>query len=138
MPRPYPGGAGSQLGARDERITGMAGPYPPTEPYDHGLLDVGDGNHVYWETRGNPDGKPAVVVHGGPGSSCERSTGRSFHPERYRIVLFDQRGCGRSTPHAADPETDMRVNTTEHLLRDMELLREHLGIERWLLHGGSW
>jgi proline iminopeptidase len=116
----------------------MAAPYTPTEPYDTGMLDVGDGNLVYWETRGNPDGKPGVVVHGGPGSSCEGSTGRSFDPERYRIVLFDQRGCGRSTPHAADPETDMSVNTTEHLLRDMELLREHLGIEQWLLYGGSW
>ncbi len=115
-----------------------ARPYPPTEPYDHGLLDVGDGNLVYWETRGNHSGKPALVVHGGPGSSCEGSTGRSFDPDRYRIVLFDQRGCGRSLPHASDPATDMSVNTTEHLLADMELLREHLGIERWLLHGGSW
>jgi proline iminopeptidase len=108
------------------------------DPYDHGLLDVGDGNLVYWETRGNPNGKPGLVVHGGPGSGCEGSTGRSFDPDRYRIVLFDQRGCGRSVPHASDPATDMSVNTTEHLLADMELLREHLGIERWLLHGGSW
>jgi proline iminopeptidase len=110
----------------------------PAEPYDHGLLDVGDGNLVYWETRGNPSGKPALVVHGGPGSSCEGSTGRSFDHNRYRIVLFDQRGCGRSLPHASGSATDMSVNTTEHLLADMELLREHLGIERWLLHGGSW
>ena len=108
------------------------------EPYDHGLLDVGDGNLVYWETRGNPSGKPALVVHGGPGSSCEGSTGRSFDPDRYRIVLFDQRGCGRSRPHASDPATDMSVNTTEDLLADIELLRQHLGIDRWLLHGGSW
>jgi len=108
------------------------------DPYDHGLLDVGDGNLVYWETRGNPSGKPALVVHGGPGSSCEGSTGRSFDPDRYRIVLFDQRGCGRSRPHASDPATDMSVNTTEELLADMELLRQHLGIDRWLLHGGSW
>jgi proline iminopeptidase len=113
-------------------------PYPSSEPYDRGLLDVGDGNRVYWETRGNPSGKPAVVVHGGPGSSREGSTGRSFDPDRYRIVLFDQRGCGRSVPHASDPATDMSVNTTEHLLADMERLREHLGIQRWLLHGGSW
>ena len=110
----------------------------PPEPDDHGLLDVGDGNRVYWETRGNPAGRPAVVVHGGPGSGLEGSTGRSFDHDRYRIVLFDQRGCGRSTPHASDPATDLAVNTTEHLLRDMELLREHLGIDRWLLHGGSW
>jgi proline iminopeptidase len=108
------------------------------DPYDHGLLDVGDGNLVYWETRGNPNGKPGLVVHGGPGSGCEGSTGRSFDPDRYRIVLFDQRGCGRSVPHASDPATDLSVNTTGHLLADMELLREHLGIERWLLHGGSW
>jgi proline iminopeptidase len=102
------------------------------------MLDVGDGNLVYWETRGNPDGKPATIVHGGPGSGLEGSTGRSFDPERYRIVIFDQRGCGRSRPHASDPATDMTVNTTEHLLADMERLREHLGIERWLLFGGSW
>jgi proline iminopeptidase len=102
------------------------------------MLDVGDGNLVYWETRGSPDGKPALIVHGGPGSGGGTSTGRSFNRDRYRVVLFDQRGCGRSTPHASDPATDMSVNTTEHLLRDMERLREHLGIERWLLFGGSW
>jgi len=111
---------------------------PPTEPYDDGMLDVGDDNLMYWETRGNPSGKPALVVHGGPGSSCEGSTGRSFDPDRCRIILFDQRGCGRSTPHASDPSTDMSVNTTEHLLADMELLRAHLEVERWLLFGGSW
>jgi proline iminopeptidase len=112
--------------------------YPPIEPYAHGLLDVGDGNHVYWETCGNPDGKPVLVVHGGPGSGCGPNSRRSYDPARYRIVLFDQRGCGRSTPHAADPTTDMRHNTTAHLLSDMELLRRHLGIDRWLLAGGSW
>ena len=116
----------------------MADPYPPTESFEHGLLDVGDGNRVYWETRGNPDGKPAAIVHGGPGSGLEGSTGASFDRDRYRVVLFDQRGSGRSTPHASDPDTDMSVNTTEHLLADMERLREHLGIERWLLFGGSW
>jgi proline iminopeptidase len=116
----------------------MAEPYPPIEPYDQGLLDVGDGNLVYWETCGNPNGKPALVVHGGPGSGCGTGSRRSFDPERYRVVLFDQRGCGRSTPHASDPATDMSVNTTEHLLADMERLREHLGIQRWLLFGGSW
>jgi proline iminopeptidase len=113
-------------------------PYPATEPHERGLLDVGDGNLVYWEARGNPAGKPALVVHGGPGSSCEGNMRRPFDPERYRVVLFDQRGCGRSVPHASDPVTDMSVNTTEHLLADMERLREHVAIEGWLLHGGSW
>ncbi|WP_330294547.1 prolyl aminopeptidase [Streptomyces sp. NBC_00503] len=112
--------------------------YPPIEPYDRGMLDVGDGNLVYWEVCGNPDGKPAVVVHGGPGSGCGTQARRFFDPRRYRTVLFDQRGCGRSTPHASDPATDMRHNTTWHLVADMERLREHLGIDRWLLYGGSW
>jgi proline iminopeptidase len=102
------------------------------------MLDVGEGNLVYWETCGNPEGKPALVVHGGPGTGCSTSMRRGFDPDRYRVVLFDQRGCGRSTPHASDPTTDMSANTTEHLLADMELLREHLGIDRWLLSGGSW
>jgi proline iminopeptidase len=112
--------------------------YPPIEPYDSGLLDVGDGNRVYWETCGNPDGKVALVVHGGPGSGCGTGSRRFFDPERYRLALFDQRGCGRSLPHASDPATDMSVNTTHHLIADMEQLREHLGVERWLLYGGSW
>jgi proline iminopeptidase len=112
--------------------------YPETKPYAHGMLKVGDGNEVYWETCGNPDGKPAVMVHGGPGSGWRPGAGRLFDPERYRLVLFDQRGCGRSRPHASDPATDMRYNTTAHLIADMELLREHLGIGRWLLFGGSW
>ena len=112
--------------------------HPPIEPYDHGMLDVGDGNRIYWEACGNPEGKPAVVVHGGPGSGCTSGQRRSFDPARYRAILFDQRGCGRSTPHASDPRTDMSVNTTDHLIADMERLREHLGIERWLLYGGSW
>jgi proline iminopeptidase len=116
----------------------MAEPYPPIEPYEHGLLDVGDGNRMYWETSGNPDGKPALVVHGGPGSGSGPGNRRYFDPAHYRVVLFDQRGCGQSTPHASDPATDMSVNTTEHLLADMERLREHLGIERWTLYGGSW
>ncbi|MFJ7779768.1 prolyl aminopeptidase [Streptomyces yangpuensis] len=112
--------------------------YPPVEPYETGMLDVGDGNHVYWEVCGNPDGKPALVVHGGPGSGCGTGARRYFDPDRYRIVLFDQRGCGRSTPHASEPTTDMGHNTTRHLVADMERLRTHLGIDRWLLHGGSW
>ncbi|GAA2917948.1 prolyl aminopeptidase [Streptomyces thioluteus] len=107
-------------------------------PHAHGMLDVGDGHRIHWEVSGNPDGKPAVVVHGGPGSGCHPGMRRPFDPDRYRVVLFDQRGCGRSTPHAADPTTDLRHNTTAHLVSDMERLREHLGIDRWLLYGGSW
>jgi proline iminopeptidase len=113
-------------------------PFPPIEPYEHGLLDVGDGNRIYWEASGNPEGKPALVVHGGPGSGGHRSSRRYFDPERYRIVIFDQRGCGESLPHASDPAVDMSVNTTHHLIADMEKLREHLDVERWLLYGGSW
>ena len=102
------------------------------------MLDVGDGNQVYWEICGNPSGKPAVTVHGGPGQGCSPNMRRGFDPQRYRLVLFDQRGCGRSRPHASDPATGMRYNTTAHLLADMEQFREHLGVERWLLNGGSW
>ncbi|MFG1947434.1 prolyl aminopeptidase [Nonomuraea sp. NPDC048826] len=105
---------------------------------DGGMLDVGDGNHVHWEVHGVPDGKPAVVVHGGPGSGAGPGWLRYFDLETYRVVLFDQRGCGRSTPDAADHDTDLSVNTTHHLVADMELLREHLGIDRWMLFGGSW
>jgi proline iminopeptidase len=112
--------------------------YPAIEPYEQGMLDVGDDNLVYWEACGNPDGRPALVVHGGPGSGCTAGQRRSFDPERYRIILFDQRGCGRSRPHASDPTVDLRHNTTEHLLRDMERLRQHLNVDRWLLLGGSW
>ncbi len=116
----------------------MTGRYPPIDPYDQGMLDVGHGNLVHWEVCGNPGGKPALVVHGGPGSGCTPGVRRYFDPERYRTVLFDQRGCGRSTPHASDPATDLTHNTTHQLVRDMERLREHLGIDRWLLFGGSW
>ncbi|WP_406044756.1 prolyl aminopeptidase [Micromonospora sp. NBC_00898] len=112
--------------------------YPPIEPYAHGMLDVGDGQRIYWEACGNPDGRPALVVHGGPGSGATPGWRRMFDPAAYRIVLFDQRGCGRSTPHASDPTVDLTVNTTPRLLADMELLRAHLGIDRWLLHGASW
>ncbi|MEU6743407.1 prolyl aminopeptidase [Streptosporangium sandarakinum] len=112
--------------------------FPPIEPYDHGYLDPGDGHLIYWEVCGNPNGKPALVVHGGPGSSCTPGQRRWFDPERYRIILFDQRNCGRSRPHASDPDADLSTNTTHHLIADMELLREHLGVSRWLLYGGSW
>jgi proline iminopeptidase len=116
----------------------MANVYPPVDPYDHGMLSVGDGHDVYWETCGNPDGKPAVVLHGGPGSGCTPGLRSLFNPESYRVALFDQRGSGRSTPHSSESTADMSSNTTEHLLGDMERLRRHLGIERWLVYGRSW
>jgi len=116
----------------------MSERYPPIEPYDSGMLDVGDGDHIYWETCGNPDGKPAVVLHGGPGSGASPGSRRFFDPKRYRIVLFDQRGCGRSTPDAADHTTDLSTNTMTHHVGDIERLREHLGIDSWLVFGGSW
>jgi proline iminopeptidase len=102
------------------------------------MLDVGDGTLLYWETCGNPDGKPALVLHGGPGSGCTPGMRRYFDPGAYRIVLFDQRSCGRSRPHASDPAVTLTANTTQHLVADIELLRAHLGIDRWLVFGGSW
>jgi proline iminopeptidase len=113
-------------------------PYPPIEPYETGMLDVGDGQTIYWEASGNPDGKPALALHGGPGGGSSPGRRRRFDPARYRLVQFDQRGCGRSTPHAGDLSTDLSANTTHHLIGDIERLREHLGIERWLVWGGSW
>ena len=107
--------------------------YPPVEPYECGMLDVGDGHQVYWEVSGNPDGKPAVFLHGGPGGGTYPQHRQLFDPERYRIVLFDQRGCGRSTPNAR-----LEANTTWHLVADMEKLRQMLEIEKWLVLGGSW
>ena len=102
------------------------------------MLEVGDGNLVYWETCGNPRGKAAVVLHGGPGSGCIPWHRRLFDPGAYRIVLFDQRNCGRSTPHASAPDTDLASNNTANLIADIERLREHLRIERWMVLGGSW
>ncbi len=112
--------------------------YPEIAPYESGHLEVGDGNHIYWETCGNPHGKPAVVLHGGPGSGCTPGSRRLFDPDLYRVVLFDQRNCGRSTPHASAPNIDLSANTTWNLVADIELLRQHLGIDRWLVWGGSW
>ena len=112
--------------------------YPPIEPHDSGVLLVGDGQRVAWEVSGNPDGKPVVFLHGGPGGGTAAWHRRFFDPEKYRIVLFDQRGCGRSTPHASTPDVDMRFNTTAHLVADIELLRKNLGIEKWQVFGGSW
>jgi proline iminopeptidase len=112
--------------------------YPAIEPHQFGKLPVGDGDLVYWEICGNPHGKPALVVHGGPGSGCTPWHRRLFDPSLYRVVLFDQRGCGRSTPHASEPSIDLTTNTTQNLIEDMELLRGHLDIDRWLVFGGSW
>ena len=112
--------------------------YPPIEPYDTGMLDVGDGQFVYYEQCGNPAGKPLVMVHGGPGGGWSENSRRTADPAGYRIVLYDQRGCGRSTPHVADQDTSLAANTTEHLIADLERLREHLGIDRWMVFGASW
>ena len=112
--------------------------FPEIEPDDRGMLGVGDGNAIHWEVCGNAEGKPAVMFHGGPGSGCVPGWRRYFDPVAYRVVFFDQRGCGRSTPHAGDPSVDLAANTTDHLIADIERLREHLGIERWLIAGGSW
>lgn len=116
----------------------LARVYQPPEPHDQGMLDVGDGQRLHWEVRGNPHGKPAVVLHGGPGSGASPWWAGFFDPDGYRVVLFDQRGAGRSTPAAPDPATDLSVNTTAHLVADIELLRQHLAIDRWLVLGGSW
>jgi proline iminopeptidase len=107
--------------------------YPEIEPYDHGMLDVGDGHHVYWELCGNPNGKPVVFLHGGPGGGCTPTQRRLFDPDKYRILLFDQRGCGRSTPYAS-----LEANTTWHLVADIERLREMIGVDKWMVFGGSW
>jgi proline iminopeptidase len=107
--------------------------YPPIEPYDSGHLAVGDGHDVYYEQSGNPNGKPALFVHGGPGGGGDANARRFFDPAGYRIVVFDQRGSGRSRPYAS-----LEANTTWHLVADMERLRRHLEIDRWLVFGGSW
>jgi proline iminopeptidase len=107
--------------------------YPEIEPYRTGYLRVSDVHKLYFEESGNPKGKPAVFLHGGPGGGTDAKQRRYFDPKKYRIVLFDQRGCGRSRPHAS-----LVDNTTWHLVSDIEALREHLGIERWLVFGGSW
>ena len=107
--------------------------YPPRDPFDQRVLEVGDGHRVYVEQCGRPDGIPVVVLHGGPGGGCSPAMRRYFDPAKYRVVLFDQRGCGRSRPHAS-----VENNTTWHLVRDIELIRETLGIDRWIVFGGSW
>ena len=107
--------------------------YPPIEPFQTGMLDTGEGHTLYWELCGNPNGKPAVFLHGGPGSGCTADHRRLFDPACYCVLLFDQRGCGRSTPHAS-----LEANTTWHLVADIERLRKLLNVDRWLVFGGSW
>lgn len=107
--------------------------YPPIEPYSTGRLKVSPLHELYFEESGNPAGKPVVFLHGGPGGGSEPKQRRFFHPERYRIIIFDQRGCGRSTPYAS-----LEANTTWDLVEDIEKLRVHLNIERWQVFGGSW
>jgi proline iminopeptidase len=107
--------------------------YPPIEPYAVGRLRVSERHELYYEQSGNPRGKPVVFLHGGPGAGTEPNQRRFFDPAAYRIVLFDQRGCGASTPHAS-----LEENTTWHLVADIEALRAELGIERWQVFGGSW
>lgn len=111
-------------------VTGL---YPDIEPFASHRLPVGDLHELYLEECGNPEGIPALFLHGGPGAGCEPYHRRFFDPQRYRLVLFDQRGCGRSRPHA-----ELTDNTTWHLVADIEAIREHLGIDRWLVFGGSW
>lgn len=108
--------------------------FPPIEPYAQGTLHTDDGHHIYWECCGNPAGKPAIFLHGGPGSGCSADHRRLFDPQKYNVLLFDQRGCGRSYPHAS-----LENNTTWHLVQDMERLRkEKLKADKMLVFGGSW
>ena len=107
--------------------------YPPIDPFDQFVLDVGGGHRIYVEQCGNPDGIPVIVLHGGPGGGCSPAMRRYFDPRKFRIILFDQRGCGRSRPHAS-----VEANTTWHLVRDIENIRETLEIRRWICFGGSW
>lgn len=107
--------------------------YPQIEPFDQRMMDVGDGHRIYVEQCGHPQGIPVVVLHGGPGGGCSPAMRRYFDPSVYRVILFDQRGCGRSRPHAS-----VEANTTWHLVDDIERIRTALGIDRWILFGGSW
>jgi len=108
--------------------------YPPIEPYETGMLDVGDGHSLYWELTGNPDGKPAVMLHGGPGGGSSPDHRRQWNPDKYKILVFDQRGCGKSTPYAS-----LENNTTWDLVDDIEKLRTQVSkVEKWQVFGGSW
>ncbi|GAB3628545.1 Proline iminopeptidase [Pandoraea terrae] len=117
----------------ESRPVTLRGLYPALAPFAAGMLDVGDGHQIYWEQCGNPHGKPAVFLHGGPGGGCSPEQRRLFHPDKYCITLFDQRGCGRSLPHAS-----LDHNTTWDLVADIERLREKFGFAQWLVFGGSW
>jgi len=112
--------------------------YAGGRPYETGMLDVGDGQLLYWEQSGNPAGKPVVMLHGGPGGVPNSGLPKVVDPDAYRVVRFHQRGCGRSTPHVGELDVSLATNTTQHLIADIEQLREHLGIDSWLVHGGSW
>jgi proline iminopeptidase len=112
--------------------------FPPIEPYDSGMLETRDGHQVYWECCGNPVGKPALYLHGGPGSGCSAGQRRFFNPNLYRVVLFDQRGTGRSRPLANKFDVDLSTNTTAHLIADIEALREMHDVDRWTILGLSW
>ena len=112
--------------------------FPPIEPFATGMLPVSDGNRIFWETSGNPDGKPALTLHGGPGGGLGSGYRKRFDPERYLIVGLDQRGCGRSRPLVTDPDANLDSNTTQALIADIEALREHLGIDQWMVTGLSW
>jgi proline iminopeptidase len=112
--------------------------YPETEPYDQGMLDVGDGQRIHWERVGSPHGKPAVFLHGGPGGGLIPDHRRVFDPAAYDVLLFDQRGCGQSTPNAGEHGADLTHNTTWDLVADIERLREMVDVERWQVFGGSW
>jgi proline iminopeptidase len=107
-------------------------------PHAEGMLEVGDGQRLHWQVVGDPAGAPAVALHGGPGTGTSPLYASLFDPARYRVVLFDQRGCGRSRPHAGDPDTSLEANTTAHLVADIERLRVHLDIDRWVVLGLSW
>src|SRR5437764_4291056 len=102
------------------------------------MLPVTEGHTLYWETVGDPAGTPAIFLHGGPGSGCRPGARCNFAPSAYRAVLFDQRGCGRSRPLVSCPDADLSTNTTLRLVEDIERLREHLGVDRWVVVGGSW
>lgn len=116
-----------------EKTTASQYLYAPIDPFDQRMLDVGDGHRIYVEQCGKADGVPVVVLHGGPGGGCSPAMRRYFDPAHYRVILFDQRGCGRSRPHAS-----VEHNTTWHLVRDIELIRETMGVDRWAVFGGSW